>query len=67
MISRRRSEAGRLATDAVLAPDPMPTNTDKDVWNRDGSPQPGFDSVGWITALTAAVRAQLNESVTPAP
>jgi len=56
-----------LATDAVLAPDPMPTNADKDVWNRDVSPQPGFDTVGWITALTAAVRAQLNESVTPAP
>jgi hypothetical protein len=62
-----RGRGGRLATDAVLAPDPMPTDTDKDIWNRDGSPQPGFDPVAWITSLAAAVRAQLEEEVTPAP
>ena len=59
--------SGRLATDGVVAPDPTPTDTDKDIWNRDGSPQPSFDPVAWITALATDARAQLEEEITPAP
>jgi hypothetical protein len=62
-----RGGGGRLTTDAIIAPDPTPTDTDRDIWNRDGSPQPGFDPIAWITSLTSAVRAQLEEAVTPAP
>lgn len=57
----------RLATDAILPPEPAPSDIDKDLWNRDGSPRPDFDPVGWLLELTAAVRAQLAEEVTPAP
>jgi hypothetical protein len=62
-----RGGGGRLATEAIIAPDPTPTDTDKEIWNRDGSPQPGFDPIAWITGLTSAARAQLEEEVTPAP
>ena len=47
----------RLAIDAAVTPHPTPTETDKETWNRHGSPQPGFDPVAWTTAQAAAVRA----------
>src|SRR5262249_14828005 len=62
-----RGGGGRLATDATVAPVPAPTATDDDIWDRDGSLQPGFDPIAWLTGLAASVEAQLAQDVTPAP
>lgn len=62
-----RGDSVRLATAAIVAPDPSPTATDRDIWNRDGSLQTGFDPIGWITALTAAVRSALENEVPAGP
>jgi hypothetical protein len=56
-----------LAFSTTPAPDPAPTSTDNDIWDRDGSLQPGFNPVSWITALSASVQTQLTQDVTPAP
>jgi len=53
----------RLTTDVIEQPSPVPTATDNDIWNRDGSAQVGFDPIQWIVDLAAA--AALSPVVTP--
>jgi hypothetical protein len=53
----------RLTTDVIRQPSPVPTATDNDIWNRDGSAQVGFNPVQWIIDLAAA--AALSPVVTP--
>ncbi|WP_030455847.1 hypothetical protein [Herbidospora cretacea] len=63
---RRLSARGggqRLAPDPVRAPDPVPTDLDVAVWNRDGSPTGSFDALAWLTGLAAAVQAELAAEV----
>jgi hypothetical protein len=62
-----RGGGSRLATVSADVPTPAPTATDAAVWDRDGSPQAGFDPTAWLTALAASVQAQLAQDVTPAP
>ena len=45
----RAEGAGRATTGPVSTPDPVPTTTDIDLWNRDGSPI-GFDPLEWLTS-----------------
>ncbi len=43
-----RGGGGRLATDAVVPPDPVPSEIEKSIWNRDGSMHPGQNPLGWL-------------------
>jgi hypothetical protein len=62
-----RGGGTRLATDHIVAPIPPPTETDAEIWDRDGSLQAGFDPVAWLTGLAASVEAQLVQEAEPAP
>lgn len=41
---------GRTTTAPVTTPDPVPSDADIDVWNRDGSAVAGFDPFAWLVA-----------------
>ena len=41
--------AQRVTTTSITPPDPAPSDTDIDLWNRDGSPVVGFDPLAWLT------------------
>lgn len=40
--------AGRATTGPITTPDPVPTATDIDLWNRDGSAIDGFNPFTWL-------------------
>ena len=40
---------GRVTTGPVTVPDPVPTATDIDIWNRDGSASDDFNPFTWLT------------------
>lgn len=40
---------GRTTTESVTTPDPVPSNSDVELWNRDGSAIGGFDPLLWLT------------------
>lgn len=61
-----RGGHGRLAAKRISPPDPNPellglvgssSFTPIDVWNRDGSPQTGFNPVSWLSELAGPVVA----------
>ncbi|WP_061298046.1 hypothetical protein [Herbidospora cretacea] len=63
---RRLSARGggrRLTSDTIPVPDPVPTDLDVTVWNRDGSPTGSFDALAWLTGLATAVQAELAAEV----
>ena len=66
-ILAMRGGGSRLATGPIVAATPAPTDTDAEIWDRDGSLQAGFNPIAWLTGLAASVAAQLGQEATPAP
>lgn len=67
---RQLSDRGgglRLSPDVIEVPEPSPTDFDLAVWNPDGSPQSGFNAIGWIATLAAGVQAELAAEIPGSP
>lgn len=67
---RQLSDRGgglRLSPDVIEVPEPAPSDFDLAVWNPDGSPQAGFNAMGWLATLAAGVQAELEAEIPGSP
>jgi len=50
---------GRIAFDALNAPNPAPSSDELLAWNPDGSPDASANPIGWITGVIAGILGSL--------
>jgi hypothetical protein len=65
----QRQGVGRLATDRIEAPLPVPSNANLDAWDVDGSRDPSstFNVMTWIASLANAASPTLDNFTNPPP
>ena len=58
---------GRTAVGTTLLPDPVPSDGDVQLWDRDGAPGASLAPLADLTSLTTTAAAEIRDDLRPAP